>query len=117
MKISRGLLIASALLAAPHASACQDMLPTKNVVSQAQVVFTGTVERVTIREPDSQDDENPQTLHIRLAKKHKGSPSKLTLVKTNACGVPHWRAGARVLVIVLPRLNYFVVAEQPLLGR
>ena len=92
-------------------------MPTKDVVSQAHLVFTGTVERVTSRKADSQDDENPQTLHIKLAKTYKGSPEKFTTVKTRLCSVPNWRVGARVLVIAFPQQNYVVVADQPLLGR
>ena len=117
MKISRALIFACVLLTAPFAHACQDILPTKNVVSQAQLVFSGTVERVTSRKSGSQDDENPQTLHIRLARTYKGSPNTLTAVKTRFCNVPNWRAGAKVLVIAFPQQDYFVIPDQPLLGR
>ena len=117
MKIYRHALLASFALSAPNAYACMDILPTKSVVAQSHVVFSGTVERVTPRQPSSADDEDPQTLHVRLTKAHKGSPAALTSIKTRFCGVPHWRTGAKVLVIELPKRQYFVVKEQPLLGR
>ena len=117
MKILSGLLLATSLLSAPQANACSDILPTKNVVTQAEVVFAGTVTRVAVRKPESNDDENPQMLHISLNKAYKGSPKKFTQIKTRFCNVPHWRAGAEVLVIRFPGQQYYVVKNQPLLDR